>query len=71
MRRQWTERDELRLAIRMGLTKGFRLVHGMRRQLSEQERDRIADAVIDQLELSNYRVARGPPLLLRVPPQKG
>ena len=56
----WSSRDELRLTIRMGLTRGFALVHGMRRKLTEQERDRIADAIIDQLQLSNYRVESGP-----------
>jgi len=58
----WSSRDDLRLTIRMGLTRGFKLVHGMRRQLSEEERDRIADAIIDQLMLSNYRVESGPPV---------
>jgi hypothetical protein len=58
----WSSRDELRLTIRMGLTRGLTLVHGMRRKLTEQERDRIADAIIDQLSLSNYRVESGPPV---------
>lgn len=58
----WTSRDELRLTIRLGLTRGFRLVHGMRRTLSEVERNRVADAVIDQLERSNYRIETGPPV---------
>jgi hypothetical protein len=58
----WTSRDDLRLTIRMGLTRGLTRVHGMRRQLSEEERDRIADAIIDQLNLSNYRIELGPPV---------
>lgn len=70
-RRPWTERDELRLAVRYGLTKGLALVHGMRRQLSEEERDRIASAIIEYLELANYRVERGPPMPMRVPTSQG
>jgi hypothetical protein len=58
----WTIRDDLRLSIRMGLTKGLRLVPGMRRQLSEAERDRVAAAIADHLHLSNWRIAPGPPL---------
>ncbi len=40
----WTIRDDLRLTIRMGLTRGLRLVRGMRRKLSEEERNRVAFA---------------------------
>lgn len=58
----WSSRDELRLTIRMGLTRGLTLVHGMRRQLSEEERNRIAEAIIDQLALANYRIESGPPV---------
>jgi hypothetical protein len=59
----WTLRDDLRLSIRMGLTKGFRLVRGLRRQLSEEERDRIAGAIAEHLELANWKIAPGPPLV--------
>ena len=45
----------------MGLTKGLRLVHGMRRQLTEEERNRVADAIIDHLDFANYKVTQGPP----------
>ena len=38
----------------MGLTKGLRLVHGMRRKLSEEERMRIADAICDHLEMAGW-----------------
>ena len=58
----WSSRDDLRLAIRMGLTKGLRLVSGMRRQLTEEERNRVADAIIDHLNSANYRITQGPPL---------
>jgi hypothetical protein len=54
----WTIRDDLRLTIRLGLTRGLRLVHGMRRKLTEEERSRVADAIIDQLHLSNYEISR-------------
>jgi hypothetical protein len=35
-----TREDDLRLSIRMGLSKGLRLVRGLRRQLDEDERRR-------------------------------
>jgi hypothetical protein len=58
----WTPQDDLRLSIQMGLTKGLRLVRGLRRQLSEQERNRIAAAIAEHLELANWKIAPGPPL---------
>src|SRR5262249_1172724 len=36
----FSREGDLRLSIRMGLTKGLRLVRGMRRQLDEDERTR-------------------------------
>jgi hypothetical protein len=58
----WTTRDDLVLSIRMGLTKGLRLVHGMRRKLSIEERDTISRAIADHLKLTNWKIEKGPPL---------
>ena len=58
----WTTRDDLVLSIRMGLTKGLLLVHGMRRKLSIDERDTISRAIADHLKLANWKVELGPPL---------
>lgn len=57
----WTIRDDLRLTIRIGLTRGLSLVHGMRRKLAEEERNRVADAIIEQVLLSNYEITQGKP----------
>ncbi len=46
----FTREDDLRLSIRMGLTKGLRLVRGLRRQLDEEERNRIAEASREHLD---------------------
>ena len=58
----WTIRDDLRLTIRMGLTRGLRLVHGMRRKLTEEERNRVAEAIVDQVLRSNYKIEAGDPI---------
>lgn len=58
----WTSRDDLRLSIRIGLTRGLRLVRGMRRQLTEAERDRVAEAIADHLHRANWRIESGRPL---------
>jgi hypothetical protein len=58
---RWTTRDDLVLSIRMGLTKGLRLVRGMRRKLSLEERDTISRAIADRLELGSWKIGKGPP----------
>jgi hypothetical protein len=39
----FTSEDNLRLAIRMGLVKGLRVVRGLRRQLGDEDRHRVAE----------------------------
>lgn len=54
--------DDLRLSIRMGLTKGLHLIRGMRRQLDEDERSRIAEAIRAHLVTAGWRIEPGPPI---------
>lgn len=53
--------DPLALDIRMGMMKGFRLVHGLRHALTEEERQKIAEAIVAHLRLCNWRFEPGPP----------
>jgi hypothetical protein len=56
----FTPEDNLRLAIRFGLVKGLRLVRGLRRQLDEDDRNRIAEAIREHLALAGWRIEPGP-----------
>jgi hypothetical protein len=56
----FTRDDDLRLSIRMGLTKGLRLVRGLRRQLDEEDRNRVAEAIREHLALAGWRIEPGP-----------
>jgi hypothetical protein len=56
----WTKRDNLQFDIAFGLGKGAKLLHGLRRQLSEEDRKTIAKVILDHLERSNWRFERGP-----------
>jgi hypothetical protein len=38
------------------------LIRGMRRSLSDAEQDRVAGAIVEHLELSNWQIEEGPPL---------
>jgi hypothetical protein len=40
----------------MGLTKGLRLVRGLRRQLGWDDRHRVAEAIREQLQLAGWRI---------------
>jgi hypothetical protein len=58
----WTRDDDLRLSIVMGLRAGLRLIRGMRRSLTEDEQDKIADAIAQHLQKNNWKIERGPGL---------
>jgi hypothetical protein len=52
--------DELRLSVIMGLRKGLSLIRGMRRSLTEDEQHKIAGAIVEHLEQSNWKIEQKP-----------
>jgi hypothetical protein len=56
----WTTADSLRLTVLMGLRKGLKLCRGMRRALSEDEQQKVAGVIVEQLEQSNWKIDQGP-----------
>jgi hypothetical protein len=44
----------------MGLRKGLSLCRGMRRALTEDEQLKVAGAIVEHLERSNWRIEQGP-----------
>jgi hypothetical protein len=61
----WGKADELRLTVLMGLRKGLSLVRGMRRSLTEEEQHKIAGAIVEHLEQSNWKIEDGPAYMLQ------
>jgi hypothetical protein len=57
----WSKAEDLRLSVVMGLRKGLKLIRGMRRSLSEEEQHKIAGAIVEHLEQSNWKIEQGPP----------
>jgi hypothetical protein len=57
----WTKAQDLRFGVMMGLRKGLRLVRGMRRALTEDEQHKVADAIDEHLESTNWKIEHGPP----------
>jgi len=58
----WTEKDNLRLSVVMGLRKGLSLIRGMRGRLTHDQQKLVADEIIKHLEQSNWTITKGPPL---------
>jgi hypothetical protein len=57
----WTNDEELRLSIRIGIREGYDLIRGTRGSLTDDQERVIADAVLKHLEKDYWRVGRGPP----------
>jgi hypothetical protein len=57
----WSKRETLQFTIKLGLRKGLGLIRGMRRSLTDDEQDRVAEAIVKHLELSNLKIEEGPP----------
>jgi hypothetical protein len=55
----WKRADELRLSVLMGLRKGLKLCRGMRRALTEDEQHKVAGAIVEHLESTNWKIEQG------------
>jgi hypothetical protein len=55
----WSKRETLQFTIKLGLRKGLALIRGMRRSLTDDEQDRVADTIVKHLELSNWKIEEG------------
>jgi hypothetical protein len=44
----------------MGLRRRLKLCRGMRRALTDDEQHKVADAIVEHLELHNWKIERGP-----------
>jgi hypothetical protein len=58
----WTKTEHLIFSVKLGLRKGLRLVRGMRRSLTDDEQVMIAQAIVKDLQLNNWKFEEGPPL---------
>jgi hypothetical protein len=57
----WTTADELRFTVLMGLRAGLKRCRGMRRALTEDEQEKVARIIVEEIASQNWRVERGPP----------
>jgi hypothetical protein len=59
-RMAWTAADEFLFCVKMGLRKGLALVRGMRRALTDEEQERVATQIVEQLRYG-WKVEPDPP----------
>jgi hypothetical protein len=57
----WSKRETLQFTVKLGLRKGLARIRGMRRALTDEQQDRVAEAIVDHLELSNWKIEEGSP----------
>jgi len=55
------ERDTIRFMVGQGLKKGLATVRSMRRALTEEDQERVAEAIVHELETNNWKVTLGEP----------
>jgi hypothetical protein len=57
----WSKSEELRFSVMLGLRKGLKLIRGARRTFTEDEQRIIAQAIVEDLEGSNWKIESGAP----------
>ena len=56
-----SDRDSFRFMVGQGLKKGLATVRGMRRALSEDEQERVAEVIVRELLTHNWKISPGEP----------
>jgi hypothetical protein len=56
----WSKREALVFSVKLGLRRGLKLIRGMRRALGDNQQEVIAEAIVDDLERSNWKIEPGP-----------
>jgi hypothetical protein len=57
----WTTRELFQFSVKLGLRKGLKLIRGARRSFTDDEQDKIAEAIVEDLTRSNWRIEQGSP----------
>jgi hypothetical protein len=52
--------EPLRFVVKMALRNAFRVIAGLRRQISDLDQDVMTNKLIQEIELSNYEIVKKP-----------
>jgi hypothetical protein len=56
----WTDQQDLVFSFKMALREALSVIRGMRRSLTEDQQQRVAEMMVDHLERQNWKFERGP-----------
>ena len=56
----WSTRQTFVFSVMLGLRKGLKPIRGARRIFTEEEQGKIAQAIVEDLERSNWKIEQGP-----------
>jgi hypothetical protein len=61
LRPMLSERQTLVFTVRMGLRQGLMNIRGMRRELTVEQQERVAETIVEMLETHNWKISLGEP----------
>jgi hypothetical protein len=56
----WTERKDLVFSFKMALPGALRVIRGMRKSLTDEQQDSVAEMMIEDLRRQNWKIEKGP-----------
>jgi hypothetical protein len=56
-----TERRDFVFTVRMVLRHGLSAIRGMRKELTAEQQERVAETIVEMLETHNWKISLGPP----------
>jgi hypothetical protein len=56
----WTERQDLVFSFKMALRNALKVLRGMRKSLTDEQQDRVAEMMVEDLRRQNWKIEKGP-----------
>jgi hypothetical protein len=57
----WTERQDLIFSFKMALRSALRVLRGMRKSLTDEQQDRVAEMMVEDLRRQNWKIEKDRP----------
>ena len=55
-----TERQDLVFSFKMALRSALSVIRGMRKTLTDEQQDRVAEMMVEDLRRQNWKIEKGP-----------
>jgi hypothetical protein len=56
----WTDQQDLAFSFKMALRRALSVLRGMRKSLTDEQQDRVAEMMIEHLRRQNWKIEKGP-----------